>query len=207
MSSGLSTESNHAPSFCKEVRRIKPARTNARTCTTRTCTATSATFRYDRILVSLSPSFPLRSFPPESPPNFLTPTTHPTDNQAPELEALVQAIAGIRGIDAVAAAAADTAVVVPTLTIGSDTQKLHVAADRLEGLCGAIDKRLTSILDKCQEASHLLDKHLESIVTPIDPPPRSRRSAGCSNTRAKSEGTSYVIHTSYIRHPFYSLPS
>ena len=115
MSSGLSTESNHAPSFCKEVRRIKPARTNARTCTTRTCTATSATFRYDRILVSLSPSFPLRSFPPESPPNFLTsPTTHPTDNQAPELEALVQAIAGICVIDAVAAAAADTAVVVPT---------------------------------------------------------------------------------------------
>ena len=109
---------------------IKPARTNARTCTTRTCTATSATFRYDRILVSLSPSFPesfpLRSFPPESPPNFLTsPTTHPTDNQAPELEALVQAIAGICVIDAVAAAAADTAVVVPTLTIGSDTQKLH----------------------------------------------------------------------------------
>ena len=112
---------------------IKPARTNARTCTTRTCTATSTTFRYDRILVSLSPSFPLRSFPPESPPNFLTPTTHPTDNQAPELEALVQSIAGIRGIDAVAAAAADTAVVVPTLTIGSDTQKLHVAARRQAG--------------------------------------------------------------------------
>ena len=85
------------------------ARKHARTCTTRTCTATSTTFRYDRILVSLSPSPPLRSFPPESPPNFLTsPTTHPTDNQAPELEALVQAIAGIRGIDAVAAAAADT---------------------------------------------------------------------------------------------------
>ena len=195
----MSTESNHAPSLCKEVRRIKPARTNARTCTTCTCTAASATFRLGR---SLRP----HPSPQPSPPNFLTsPTTHPTDNQAPELEALVQAIAGIRGIDAVAAAAADTAVVVPTLTIGSDTQQLHVAADRLEGLCGAIDKALTSILDKCQEASHLLDKHLESIVTPIDPP-RSRRSAGCSNTRAKSEGTSYVIHTSYIRHPFYSLP-
>jgi len=74
----LSTESNHAPSLCKEIRRIKPARTNARTCTARTCTATSATFRYDRILVSL---------------------THPTDNQAPELEALVQAIAGIEKSD------------------------------------------------------------------------------------------------------------
>ena len=126
MSSGLSTESNHAPSFCKEVRRIKPARTHARTCTTCTCTAASATFRLGR---SLRP----HPSPQPSPPNFLTsPTTHPTDNQAPELEALVQAIAGIRVIDAAAAAATDTAVVVPTLTIGSDTQKLHVA-DRLGG--------------------------------------------------------------------------
>ena len=55
----------------------------------------------------------------------------------------------------------------PTIAIGADIQPLHIAEEQLPSLCGAIDKRLTTILDKYQEASHLLDKHLESIVTPL----------------------------------------
>lgn len=138
------------------------------------CVNVRGSFSLSILSLSSAPPFPLIRLLSYH-PHFTAPLPgpHPSSRcaKAPELVALVEAISQIE-IKAPAEREASSSndpldPPAPTVAIGSDTQALHVAGDRLDGLCGAINKQLTTILDKYQEASHLLDRHLESIVTPL----------------------------------------